>query len=329
MPFRDEKYFFCKLEARKSRDQKSVEERFRIDQKKLMTLCFQSEEYVGINCPMVTTLNIEVPPHNLAVYKLLYSIEVGLRELIIESLESACGTRWWKERLPGDILKEYSKAIDYERNIKWLELVSHHPLYYVEFTDLKKIIERRDNWKEVFEPVFGRKEILVSTLSKTEPIRNKIAHNRKVTKADLDIVQAAHQTITTAVGKKRFDRLVARCTLAEDLTKVLSRLRIEAKTGFESCTDCCELKQPEVWEYVKDKWWFDEAYLDCSLEAIKEYFSSLCQYSKLPLHGSRGSGYEIQTWVRTNRLSNTYAEAEAEFQRLFDGIGGRDSNGFV
>ncbi len=50
-----------------------------------------------------------VPSENLAIYKLLYNVEVGLRELIIEVLEAKGGARWWKERLPSDVLCEGSR----------------------------------------------------------------------------------------------------------------------------------------------------------------------------------------------------------------------------
>ena len=91
-----------------------------------------------------------VPEENLAIYKLLLIIEVGLREFLIEALEASCGSDWWKKRLPGDVLAAYRNGCRYERRIRWCQLVPHHPIYYVDFPDLKKVIQRSDNWKDVF-----------------------------------------------------------------------------------------------------------------------------------------------------------------------------------
>ena len=113
-----------------------------------------------------------------------------MREFVIESLEAACGPLWWKQRLPPDVLARNREALEYERNIKWCQLIPHHPIYYIEFPDLKKVIERTDNWRDAFEPVFGRRDIFISKLSELEPIRNRIAHNRKATKANLDTVES-------------------------------------------------------------------------------------------------------------------------------------------
>lgn len=257
----------------------------------------------------------DVPDENLAIYKLLYCIEVGIREFIIESLEAACGPLWWKHRLPPDVLAVYRNALEYERNIKWCQLISHHPIYYIEFPHLKKVIERADNWRDVFKPVFGRKEIFISKLSELEPIRNKIAHNRKATKENLDIVQRAYQAVANAIGEKRFDNLVSRCTLAEDLPSILSRLQTESERSFKSCKECKPLKRLEFWENAQSKWWFEETYLGCKLDAIKEYFLSLIAYSKLPRY--RGCGYKIETWVRSNGLETKYIRANEEFSKLF------------
>jgi hypothetical protein len=114
-----------------------------------------------------------VPEENLKTYKILYCVEVGIREFIIENLESRGGTNCWKQRLPPDVLKTFRDGIKYERRIKWSNLVPHHPLYYVEFPDLKKIIERADNWRNVFDTVLKSKDVFISTLTELEPIRSR------------------------------------------------------------------------------------------------------------------------------------------------------------
>jgi len=262
----------------------------------------------------MTTQNDVVPSENVAVYQLLYRIEVGLREFILEALEAACGPKWWKQRLPSDVLETYRKGREYERNVRWSELVPHHPIYYVDFPGLKKVIERTDNWREVFQSVFERQDILVTTLSRLEPIRNIIAHNRRATARHLRIVQEAYDTIVTAIGEEHFAELVRRCTSAEGIPEAFSRLRAEAETAFTCCKERKPLERLEVWDRIGAEWWFDADYLGYELNAIKDYFETLIAYRELPR--PRGSGYKIEAWVRSNQLERRYAEAIREFSAL-------------
>lgn len=258
--------------------------------------------------------NDAVPDENLAIYKLLYRIEVGLREFIVEVLESKCGPRWWKQRLPPDVLEAYRIGREYERKIRWCELVPHHPIYYIEFPDLKKVIDRNDNWTDVFQVVFDRKDILISTLSKLEPIRNNVAHNRRATKRHLRVVEEAYDTIVGAIGEERFAELVARCTSAEGMPEAILGLRAEAESALRCCKACKPLDRLAVWDRIGSEWWFDADYLGHELNAVKEYFETLVAYRNLPQ--SRGSGYKIEAWVKSNELEQKYAEAMDEFAAL-------------
>src|SRR6266508_2715396 len=117
-----------------------------------------------------------IPENNLVAYKLMYNIEVGLREFLISTF-GAGNQKWWKQRLPVDVFYKFKAGREEEKKIKWVELISHHPLYYIEFPDLKKIIERNDNWRDAFQQIFGDKSVFCGGLRELEPVRNKIAHN--------------------------------------------------------------------------------------------------------------------------------------------------------
>ncbi len=266
----------------------------------------------------MTIYNGSVPDENLAIYKLLYNIEVGLREFIIEAIETSGHS--WKERLPGDVLETFRKARKYELDIKWCQLVSHHPIYYTEFPELQKVIDRRDNWKDFFEPVFKDKEVLKGTLRELEPIRNKIAHNRKATQGDLHVVEATYQKLVAAIGEEHFSELVERCTSATDIPETLLHLQTEAESAFKCCKACEPLERLEVWDKVQANWWFDADYLGHELSAIKEYFEALVAYSELPR--LRGYGHKIEAWVKSEGLEEKYIEAIQELSALLNGIGG-------
>jgi len=255
-----------------------------------------------------------VPQDNVSTYKLLFVIEVGLRELIVETLTAKCGPYWYKERLPGDILEAYREARNQERRTKWLQLVPHHPIYYMDFPHLRVVIERSDNWEDVFKQLFQRKDLFVASLNELEPIRNRVAHNRKVSTEDLRIAEAAYTKICAAVGEKRFLTLACRCTSAHDIPDSLSLLRQEADAALQCCNACKPLETLTVWDGVGRAWWFDDDYLGCQVGAIKSYFEILRAYQRLARH--KGSGHKIEAWLHGSGIELAHRSAMQEFSSL-------------
>jgi len=260
-----------------------------------------------------------VPEENIEIYCYLYSIETALRELIIESLKAVDGSRWYKRRLPGDVLEKYRKGIEFERSAKWSQLVPHHPIYYIDFPDLKKIMECEDNWKDAFKPIFSRKDILSSTLAELEFIRNKIAHNRKATSKDVEIVRGAHAKLSESVGKNYFRELSARCTCSKDISERLSELQRECERIFCICKNYERLEKLEIWESICAEWWFDESSLGHKLDAIIDYFGTIQTYCTLPR--LRGSGHKIEAWVKSNDVEGKYASARMELSAILSSGG--------
>jgi hypothetical protein len=244
----------------------------------------------------------------------LFGIETGLRELIIETLDRVAGPTWYKTRLPGDVLAKYREGLKYERDAKWIQVVPHHPIYYTDFADLRKIIERSDNWSKAFEQVFGRKDLIASTLSELEVIRNKIAHNRKATDGDLAMTKSCLTKLSEAIGAERFASLVGRCTCAPDILESLRALREEGRAMFACCSECKPVPHLRVWASARESWWFDESYLDNSLEEICKFFQALEGYAALP-HG-RGSGYMLEAWFKAKDVAGLFVAAEKEFSAL-------------
>lgn len=260
-----------------------------------------------------------VPKGNIEIYCYIYRIETALRELIIESLRAVDGSRWYKKRLPGDVLKKYREGIEFEKSLKWFQFVPLHPIYYIDFPDLKKIIEREDNWKDAFKRIFSRRDILISTLGELEFIRNKIAHNRKATSEDVEIVRGAYGKLSESIGENYFCELSIRCTCSVDIVERLSELQKECESTFCICNDCKQLERIDAWESISAEWWFDESYLGHKLEAIADYFGTINRYLALPR--SRGSGHKIESWIKSSDIKEKYANAESESATIL-GSGG-------
>lgn len=257
------------------------------------------------------------PRENIDTYCMLYVIETALRELIVNEFLDMDGPKWVKKRLPGDILTKYREAIAFERSIPWTSLIPHHPIYYIDFPDLKKIIEREDNWKDIFKIIFSRKDILSSTISELEPIRNKVAHNRRVSLGDVDVVKGAYTKLAETIGVDRFHQLATTNTLIS-IDDKMQQLQKEAEKSFDLCMKYKQMDNSNIsiWLTVRDQWWFDETYLGHSIDGIRIYFELLEQYKQLPR--VRGRGHEIESWVKAGEIDKKYKACQVELLSLLN-----------
>ena len=57
--------------------------------------------------------------------------------------------------------------------------------HYLDFTDYSRIIDKTDNWKEVFQPVFGQREGIKEALQRLQPLRLATMHARSVSTFEL------------------------------------------------------------------------------------------------------------------------------------------------
>ncbi len=111
----------------------------------------------------------------------LQRFETQVRKFIDEQMTEAFGPTWIKHRIDGQMSKQWEeKQAKAEANSerKW-------PLIaYADFTDYVKIITRKDNWREVFEDFFDRKESVQESFQRLYPIRVCTMHSRPITQDD-------------------------------------------------------------------------------------------------------------------------------------------------
>jgi hypothetical protein len=213
------------------------------------------------------------------------------------------GPQWHRAQLPQDVAEKFALAVVMERRLPWLQLVHHHPIYYVDFPDLKKIIERKDNWTAVFCKLFGANKILFTgIINELEPLRNSIAHSRRISDASLDIIETAMHRLRTAVGADRFQALVASDTIAPDVHAILASLRNEAEIAATAMRRCEPGLALKTWAQAKDQWWFEDAYLSSELEPIRAFFSLAASYGALTR--SMGDGYATERWLADRRFQD-------------------------
>lgn len=225
----------------------------------------------------------ELRERNAAAYGLLFEIEVILRELIARSLTSMHGHNWAKRGLPSDVQEKVKQAIKYERSVPWHRAIPHHPLYYVDFPDLKKIIVSNTNWPHSFARIFVQKAATEASLSELELLRNKVAHNRFITEPDLTVVRGAWTKLVGSIPEIELNEAKAAAasrvpiaTLLRDVETALGTAMTAMQQG-QSITE--DLLAPVI---HTDSWWFTEDYLGAPLISVDQ-FSELCrEYSTLP-----------------------------------------------
>jgi hypothetical protein len=255
----------------------------------------------------IEILNHLVNENNMTAYKAMYVVEVGLRELIIQSLDEI-DPLWWKHRLPGDLVIKVKEGRNIEKGIKWTELIPHHPLYYLDFPDLKKIIDQTDNWNDVFHRYFANKEVFDGALKSLEPIRNKIAHNRKITSHEVTFIMGQLQILMNCIGVEIFIGYANKPTIAKDLLGSLRELEILATINLKYVLKYVPINSLDLWFEIRKSWWFDSDYLDTNIEPIFQYFLLLSEYSALPRY--RGAGHHIQKWVTDHNINELFRNAD-------------------
>ncbi|MER9696991.1 hypothetical protein [Mesorhizobium sp. M0146] len=108
-------------------------------------------------------------------------LELKLRRFIEKKMIAAAGSKWSKQRVPGDTVRRWRerRQLDLDNGRAPSRLFD-----YAGFEDYRAIIDQKNNWEDVFVPVFKVKSSILETLRRLSLIRNPDAHYRIVTIED-------------------------------------------------------------------------------------------------------------------------------------------------
>jgi len=117
----------------------------------------------------------------LRAFSSLRTFEISVRQFIVERLQAAFGAKWTKRGLPKDVVEncELKKARAEAVGADELPLID-----YADFSDYIKIIDRADNWRDIFQAVFARKEDVKESFQRLGPVRISTMHSRLVLQED-------------------------------------------------------------------------------------------------------------------------------------------------
>jgi hypothetical protein len=122
-------------------------------------------------------LRITASRPKMGAFGAIDSFENALRAFVSTKLEALAGPKWFKQRVPGDVV---TRAKERRREaIRAGE--AHLPLiHYTDLGDLIAVILRKDNWSELFEAVFDRAEWLKVDIERLNANRRPTMHSRPV-----------------------------------------------------------------------------------------------------------------------------------------------------
>lgn len=139
-----------------------------------------------------------------------------------------------------------------------------------------------------------------------------------VAKGVRKLLEEANNPRLAAIGVPYFENSVSRYTFTPDIFERLVELQMEAENSLLICREFNPLIKLEVWNSVRNAWWFDDSYLGEKIDKIGEFFHIVEEYSHLPR--KRGDGYKIENWVRNSNIEVKYLEAKAQFDTILGNI---------
>jgi len=138
------------------------------------------------------------------VYDLLFRFERKLRAYIDRVMTEQYGPDWERHRCHGNgkifdlwVMKR-EKAIESGYEAERL-------IHYADFTEYPDLITRTDNWDEVFNKVFGRKESIRESFHRLGPVRLCTMHARPITKTEVMLATAEITRLFIAIGESADD----------------------------------------------------------------------------------------------------------------------------
>jgi len=127
----------------------------------------------------------------------LQRLESCLRRYLDRVMTAGYGANWAKHRLPNGMYDEWQER---KRDAEQATGRAWPLICYADFTDYQRIICKRDNWRELFAPVFYHPDAVRETFQRLYPIRICTMHARPITKEDELFLFVEVRRITRAIS---------------------------------------------------------------------------------------------------------------------------------
>jgi len=130
-------------------------------------------------------------------YAIIYTFERNLRCFIEVTLSRFYGADWWNKGVPKGIRDrcEEEKNKDKNRSRK-----DFHPLQYSQIGQCLEIIVRGDNWNNIYQPIFHRKDRVQTCFGWILEARNPVSHSRQLTPSEYDRLRTSSGWLAEKMG---------------------------------------------------------------------------------------------------------------------------------
>lgn len=188
--------------------------------------------------------------NNLEGYEILLKIEIGIREFIIDRFNESCGNTNWMQLgngiFPDKLINKIVEMRSESACKGWNSdrAKTAHGIYYLLFTDLKEIIQKKDylvdgSKMDIFKLNNTKKNSLVNSMESIFSIRNAIAHSIIISNQELKILKSyidiCHEVIPSfyqLINRPIF-REKANDKYLEKLQQIMNLICKKEDIGFE------------------------------------------------------------------------------------------------
>jgi hypothetical protein len=127
----------------------------------------------------------------------LLRFETHLRAFLDAVMTEKFGADWHQKRLDDDTRQKWEEKRQRaeDQGAKPLPLIA-----YADFTDYERVILRKENWKEIFQGTFVRRESVQESLLRLYPVRLCTMHARTITQDDQLYLYAETRRILNAIA---------------------------------------------------------------------------------------------------------------------------------
>ena len=129
----------------------------------------------------------------------LQRFETHIRRFIDQRMTAAFGENWINRRVARPIRQQWNERREKAREDGEPE---RSLIAYADFTHYETIIVQKDNWEQVFAPVFRRKTLVQESFQRLYPIRVCTMHARIITQDDELYLFAETARLLRAMGNK-------------------------------------------------------------------------------------------------------------------------------
>lgn len=129
-------------------------------------------------------------------FERLRIFELAIRRFIDRRMREEFGEKWAQRQIPTEMHENWKRkrttAADDDNELTLID--------YADFSDYKTIIERRDNWEQIFKAVFRRPEDIRESLQRLFPVRIATMHARPITQDDELLLLVETKRVLKAIG---------------------------------------------------------------------------------------------------------------------------------